>query len=300
MMKKTLFKYFLIVGCVFLSICFFSPSAYPYTDSGRIPAGWDVWSCWYWPYHDDYDPNLYDDGEAMNRYDWFVYYKTREDPNSQGWEDYYHGMPQYPDSWWGHCHAWAGAAVWEAEPSQGRKLKGIKFRIRDRKGLMIESYFNCADGNNFELYANQPSPGLFWRYLRKEIKGVNPMHGHGMAFVGELYYGDEVWNYPIWKYKVTYGRDDDGLYGTMKIFVAADGDPSYADSTTLYYQTFEYEFWGVQVASGKPIDSGYWIGNGSDSRPDAIWRPEYATSWTTYLGNEYLEGRFLGKILNEY
>ena len=259
-MNKTLLKLFLI-GWVFLSIGFFPPSAYPYTDSGRIPAGWDVWSCWYFPYHDGYDPNLYDDDEAMYKYDWFVYYKTGEDyPDSQGWESYYHGTPQNPDSWWGHCHAWAGASVWEDEPSQGRKLKGIRFSIRDRKGLMTESYFNCANGNNFELYANQPSPGLFWRYLRKEIKGVNPMHGHGMAFVGELYYGDEVWNYPICKYKVTYGSDEYGLYGTMKVCVAADGDPSYADSTTLYYQTFKYEFGGVQVDPGKPIDSGYWIG----------------------------------------
>jgi hypothetical protein len=302
-MKKSLFKSFLI-GWVFLSIGFFSPSAYPATDSGQVPSAWKVWSCWYWPYHDDYNPNLYDDNEAMHRYDYFVYLAGGTSYYSQWWEYNNHGMPQNPDPWWGHCHAWAGASVWEDQPTKTRKLEGVTFSIRDRKGLIIEAYFNCANGNNYELYANDPSPGLFWRYLRKEIKGVtalNPMHGHGMGFVGELYYGDEVWNYPIYKYSVSYKGTASNLYGTMKVYVAGDSKPSYADSKSLYYQTFTYQFQGVRLDStGNPMDSGTWTGSGPYSRPDAIWRPEYPTYWTTYVGNEYLDEYYLGDILNTY
>lgn len=317
-MNKTLLKLFLI-GWVFLSIGFFPPSAYPsdypHKDSGQVPAGWNVWSCWYFPYHDDYNPNLYDDGEAMNRYDEFVYRKSSLNPSSQAYESAVHGMAQNPEPWWGHCHAWAGASVWEAEPSQGRTLKGVHFRIRDRKGLAIESYFNCADGYTYDFMVDKPSPGLFWRYLRQEIKGVRktpPMHGHAMGFVGELHYDwpgkpeelTEIWNYPIFAYKVVYeGTDTDVgniLDGKMRIFVANDSEPSLADSTKLSYITFTYEFKGVLVSNGQPTDSGYWIGDENDtkSRPDSIWRPEYPKYWTTYVGNAGLEEHYLGKILN--
>ena len=300
---KTTLKSFVIVGCVFLIICFFSQSVYSKSDSGTVPPVWKVWSSWYWPYDDDYDPNLYDDGEAMSRYDDFVYYASGESyyPDSQGWEYENHGPPQNPDPWWGHCHAWAGASVWEDQPKRKRRLEGITFWPRDRKGLIIESYFNCADGSSYEFMINNPSPGLFWRYLRDEIKGIDPMHGHGMGFVGELYYGDEVWNYPIYKYKVTYKIDEyDYLYGTMKVFVADDGEPTHADSNLLHSLVFTYYFDGVEVYDGQPIDSGYWLGDEDDpySQPDAIWRPEYATSWTTYAANPYLEDDYLGEILN--
>jgi hypothetical protein len=301
-MKKTLLKSFLIVGCVFFSIGFFSPSAYPYSDSGKVPSAWKVWSSWYFPYHDDYNPNLYDDDEAMSRYDDFVYYASGEFyyPDSQGWEYENHGPPQNPDPWWGHCHAWAGASVWEDQPKKKRKLEGITFRPRDRKGLMIESYFNCANGYTYDFMVDDPSPGLFWRYLRDEIKGIDPMHGHGMGFVGELYYGDEVWNYPIYKYKVSYKSDDYGLYGTMKVYVATDSDPSYADSNGLHSLIFTYYFSDVEVYDEQPVDSGYWLGEEDDPyhRPDAIWRPYYPETWTYYTENGWLEEDYLGAILN--
>jgi hypothetical protein len=254
---------------------------------------WAVWSCWYWPWHDNYNPNLFDSGEAMYRYDLYT------GAYSQWWEYNYHGPPQYPAPWWGHCHAWAAAAVWEPQPEYSKSVGGITFRIRDRKGLMVETYNACADGDSYEFLVDNPTPGTFWKYLRKEIGGINPMHGEKMGFVGELYYGDEVWNYPIYKYSVTLSSSSP-YSGTIKIWVASDGKPSYANSTTLYYKTYAYKFKGVRKNSrGDPVSSGTWIGTGPYSRPDAIWRPYYATTWMQYADNTELSEGYLNDILSD-
>ena len=291
-MKTALFK-FALVGFLLLTSGLFPNPAHSLIDSGEVPAGWAVWSSWYWPWHDSYNPNLYDPGEAMERYDDYDI-----GANAQSWEYQYHGPPQTPDTWRGHCHAWSGASVWEAQPTTSKTVGGILFRVRDRKGLMIETYDECANGSNYELYVDNPSPGLFWRYLRDEIRGDDPMHGHGMAFVGELYYGSEVWNYPIYGFEVNYSSSYP-YSGTMTIRFSHDGDPSYADSTTLYYGTYTYQFSGVYSDGVNPTDSGTWIGSGPYHRPDAIWRPIYPTTWMQYTSNTELDETHLSNILSE-
>lgn len=294
-MKKSPFSC-TVLGFILIFVAAFSAPAFSDTDEGQVTAAWAVWSCWYWPWVNNLSPNLYDPNQAMAKYD-------RYDPNAfaQDWEFTYHGPPQNPASWWGHCHAWSAASCWEAQPKGARTLNGIKFTVRDRKGLTTEAYYRCADGSNYEIYVSKPSPGLFWKWLRREIKGRNSMHGHAMAFIGELYYGPaEIWNYPIYKYNVTYsGNPGTGLSGTMTIYVAADADPSYANKLGLFYQTFTYQFSGVKFNNaGEPIAGGKWIGSGPYHRPDAIWRPYYPTYWTTYAGNTQLDESHLGKILN--
>lgn len=292
-MQKYVAKYvWVFAGFILINVTMLSLPTYAYTDSGEVPSAWAVWSCWYWPIHNDYNPNLYDAGEAMQRYD-----NYDQGANAQWWEYWYDGPPLNPDPWWGHCHAWAAAACWEAQPSTSKTLNNITFRIRDRKGLIIETYDECADGTHHELYVNDPSPGLFWRYLRHELRGDNPMHGHGMGFVGELYYGSEVWNYPVYKYEVNYSSSPP-YYGTIKIWVANDNSPSYADSTYLYNSTFTYEFQGVTGDGTDPVDSGTWVGSGPYDRPDAIWRPYYATTWTQYCKNPELDEIHLHNILS--
>lgn len=256
---------------------------------------WAVWSCWYWPWHNACNPNLYDAGEAMHRYDLYT------GSNAQKWEYNHHGPPQNPDPWWGHCHAWAAAAVWEPQPNSARKVGGVKFRIRDRKGLLVETYNTCANGGSYELFVDNPTPGTFWKYLRQEIGGINSMHGKKMGFVGELYYGSEVWNYPIYRYKITYSSDSSSYSGKIKIWAASDAKPFYANSTTLYYKTYTYRFKGVRINSqGMPVaGSGTWIGTGTSSRPDAIWRPYYAVTWMQYVDNAGLAEGYLHRVLGD-
>ncbi len=287
--------YWAWIGCLSVALLFGSSAAFAGGDSGQVPKT-AVWSCWYWAWVDWLDPNLYDYDEALDRYDyltWIEGYWT----DARAWEYDNHGPPQNPDDWWGHCHAWSGAAVWEPQPTKSRFLYDIEFRIRDRKGLLVETYFNCANGSNYEIYEDQPSPGSFWRYLRDEIKGVDPMHGSKRGLVGELYYGDEVWNYPIYKYKVKY-TGKQVVSGTITVYAAADESPFYADSKKLYYKTFVYQFQDVILDSSKnPIDSGIWLGSGPYHRPDCIWRPYYAETYMQYVENPELDEDFLYAIL---
>ena len=301
-MKKSLHRT-MIFGCLFVLTGLFlsAPALAQRIDSGSVSG---IWSCWYWDWVDDEDPSLFDDGDAMNRFDILVSDSTYTN-YAQWWEYQYHGPPQNPDKWWGHCHAWAGAACWERQPSKYKVIKNaatgvkVKFRVRDRKGLMCEAYYNDASSSVADFMISQPSPGLMWYALRQEIKGINPMWGKKRGFVGELYYGDQVWNYPIYKYKVTCWWDpSSGYYGTMTIWGASDGNPKYADWTDLYSMKLTYQFSGVQFdAYGMPYDGGEWIGTGPQSRPDSIWRPQYPSTWATYLGNPYLYNEALDVIL---
>ena len=297
-MKKSLLRT-MTYGCLFILTGLFlsAPALAAWVDKGSVDG---VWSCWYWDWMEYQGPSLFDAGDAMERFDRLVSTDTYTS-DAKGWEYFNHGPPQGPDSWWGHCHAWAGAAVWERQPPRYKVVRNgatgvqVKFRVRDRKGLMCEAYYNDTEYVDFSEY--QPSPGLMWSYLRAEIKGIAPMWGKKRGFVGELYYGDEVWNYPIYKYKVVYDWDSsNGYYGYMTIWGAGDGSPGYAQSTELYSVKYTYQFWGVELIDGWP-DGGAWIGTEPNSRPDSIWRPQYPLTWMTYAGNEWLYDDALNVIL---
>ncbi len=153
-MQKQRFIY-AIIG-ILLHAVIIVHSASAVTDTGKVPDGWAVWSSWYWPFHNDHNPNLYDTNEALDRYDDYD-----SGAKTQTWEYNQHGPSQNPESWWGHCHAWAAAACWEKQPLTEKTLNGTTFRLRDRKGLLTELYHRSADGTRFELFADDPSPGLF-------------------------------------------------------------------------------------------------------------------------------------------
>ena len=106
-MKKSLLRT-IIFGCLFVLTGLFlsAPAMAARTEMGSVEG---VWSSWYWDWVDDTDPSLFDDGDAMNRFDILVSDNTYTS-YAQWWEYEYHGPPQNPDKWWGHCHAWAGAA----------------------------------------------------------------------------------------------------------------------------------------------------------------------------------------------
>ena len=62
--------------------------------------------------------------------------------------------------------------------------------------------------------------------------------------------------------------------------------------------TMTYQFWGVELDEyGMPATHGDWVGTGPCSRPDAIWRPQYPSTWETYLGNPYFYNEALDVIL---
>jgi hypothetical protein len=267
-------------------------------DFGKLPYDVTPWSSWFWPWMDDNNPNLYDDGEALYRYDQYT-----QSSDAQTWEYDFHGPPRDPEPWYGSCHAWAGAACWEIQPTESRLLGGIQFRIRDRKGLMTTAYYMCGKAINHEINASQPSPGLFWKLLQDEIQGKDPMHGRAYPLIGELSYGEQVWNHPIYRYDVEFSLTGKIADGTIRIWYSSDALPAYADGTDLYYHTRTYAFTGVEIIGASPADSGEWVVPDDPEllpyhRPDIIWRPYRPGRWTAYAANPQLDAIHLADILN--
>ena len=157
---------------VILGGCLISGSASAEVDEVTLGAS-SVWSNWYWPSQDSLNPNMYDEGECMARYD---AYDIPSGESAQEWEasPYNHG--DFPDvlPYHGHCHAWSAAAIWEPQPDFSETHSGVEFRIRDKKALITELYTRAREEDNIQFREEYPSPGTLWRILRQEIGGINP------------------------------------------------------------------------------------------------------------------------------
>jgi hypothetical protein len=276
-----------------LSLALSAGGAYGEVETAGVYGEWGVWSGWFWPFNDAEPPNLYGSDEALSRFDLLA------GAQSQSWERDHHGPVLGQPDWAGHCHAWAGASVWEAMPTTTRYCGDLAFRPRDLAALMTEAYYN--DTAATEISAYRPSPGLLWRYLHQEILGENSIHGHPMALIGNLTaFRGQVWNFPIFEYKVDYTRDETGsCAGTVTLWFADDGIPSLADSLGLRTAFVVYPFKGVKLdAAGLPRDSGSWYGTDPSLYPTSIWRPYQPASWTTYVANPELDAEHLGWLLD--
>ncbi len=282
-------------GSANLTVNYTSDSG-PGYDEGELPWGKKGWSSWFWPWDDGINPNLYDYNEALYRYDLYT-----GSSDARNWEYNHHGPPQNPQSWYGSCHAWSGAACWHSQPSASRSLNGVQFRIRDLKGLMTAAYYGCGRGELHELWAYHPSPGEFWKLLQDEIKGRDPMHGQPRPFIADMYFGNEIWNHPIFAYAVNYSGSGT-VSGTLQVRFLKDTSPAYADSTALHSTSLTYSFSGVRMNGSVPTDSGQWVVPSDPAllprhRPDFVWRPYKASTWATYATNPELNAAPLKNIL---
>jgi len=130
--------------------------------------------------------------------------------------------------WWGHCNAWAAAAIKENEPRKSFVKKGIKFNIADQKALMSELYME-----NYSLFVGNTDKSvetdnewIFDKNHKKSKKIINRRNYTaydgfwdvtpkaffliltnylGMQKVGvviDRFTGDQVWNQPLAGYRL--------------------------------------------------------------------------------------------------
>lgn len=129
--------------------------------------------------------------------------------------------------WWGHCNAWAAAAIMEAEP----KVRGavehngvtVEFTPGEAKALVTElwmehqSSFHGArhdDKENEGIKYDDLTPAGFHIYFGTQIGQKKK------GFVIDRYTGDQVWNQPVRSY-------------------IARGEPMYMDDTAETIELFE-------------------------------------------------------------
>ncbi len=116
------------------------------------------------------------------------------------------------ETWFGICHAWAPAAILEAEPTKAVTYKGVEFKVNDLKALMSLSYseglevkflsLRCDDrgdaaGTADKAACKDTNPGSF------HVAIANLIGVQKRSLVEDRTYDYEVWNQPVRGYKVT-------------------------------------------------------------------------------------------------
>ncbi len=140
-------------------------------------------------------------------------------------------------SWWGHCNAWAAAAIKEAEPTREISVKGrggtVKFSVADQKAFLTELYmlnqslfvgqtnksvkignwiFDAGHKTSKKLVAEGVTNyDAFWDVSPKTFFLVltNYIGNREVGVVIDRYTGDQVWNQPLAGYKFLPIRDVD-------------------------------------------------------------------------------------------
>lgn len=207
------------------------------------------------------------------------------------WEQQNH--PPGPDvpEWHGYCHAWAAASVLEYEPGRARQATGragdrqLVLGVGDQKGLFAASHTRDVAntyGDRFGdgLGSEDPhdiAPDALWQLLKTYI------HDQQVAIVMDLESGPEVWNYPVYAYRVDYAPyGPAGQYsGQLSLWAADDAVPPDHVGTLVHYETYSFTF---QMANGSLVmGSGRWVGQSIANHPDFAWYPYVVVPENPYI-----------------
>ncbi len=139
-------------------------------------------------------------------------------------------------NWWGHCNAWAAAAIKEAEPRNAIEHAGTRFSVGDQKAYLTELWMDSD--SLFAGDTNKSVKTAGWVYDPKSSEARTPLdYGEGSTYdafwdvtprsffhiltnyvglmgtsvVIDRFTGDEVWNHPVAGYRFLPIRKEDRL-----------------------------------------------------------------------------------------
>ena len=246
---------------------------------GPVPLAWSgheqvtapdpkPWSGWWWPDYESTEANLYDIPGPMAAYDEFF---GLAPPNtSWQWEYDNHRTTNPASESYGHCPAYAAAAMYDVEPIVPR----LGFTVGYQKGLLTETWGGGVDRLKIaDPPGDHITPGSFWRFLQDIIRDSsapgNPLRSDLVG--GDLFWGTPVFASPIYAYEVDYAPiSDDVVNGTITISYAEYRVPDYVGTLTHQY-TYGFSNLALQ-ADGRPsVGSGAWNGNGFHDRPQWLF-----------------------------
>jgi len=201
---------------------------------------------------------------------------------STAWYLDHHYDPDAP-GWHGYCHAWSAAAIVDTEPS-ATQYGQTQFRVGDNKGLLTACHF--ADPANFwgDRYGDgrgsedkeDIAPCVLWQLLQTHIRDRK------LPLVMDMNPGAEVWNHPIYAYRVEFGPGSGSRFNCRMTLVGADDNvrPDYSGTQErewAYRFTVEMQDDRIQVGSGE------WVGESRGSHPDFAWFPLQQQGVNPYL-----------------
>ncbi len=144
-----------------------------------------------------------------------------------------HGTAQFGiESWFGHCNAWAAAAIMEPEPRHPTTVSEIPFTAGDAKAYLTEVYMELNSsfyGSRNNWHEDEESREAI------DFQDVTPAAFHILfadlvgnkdkGFVIDRYTGSQVWNQPVRAYRAK----AEALYD-----VAEDGTATPMDREVKY------------------------------------------------------------------
>jgi hypothetical protein len=195
------------------------------------------------------------------------------------WEQEQHAVTASTPGWHGYCHAQSASAVLEREPTSPRTIvvsgsQSVSLSIGDQKGLLAACHaqdiantygdrFGDGDGSEDR---QDLSPDELWRLLQIYVKQQQ------IPLILDIESGEEVWNYPVFAYRVDQVKVENGWRrGRMELWMADNGvAPDYVGvKVRRHVYHFQFRTHRTSVIAG----SAKWIGTSKQDHPDFAWYP---------------------------
>ncbi|GMF47442.1 unnamed protein product [Phytophthora fragariaefolia] len=238
-------------------------------------------------------------------------------------------------TWFGICHAWAPAAILEPEPNCAVEHNGVTFQPMDIKALLSEIYdgANIATvftGARFYGPDKKDETDEYGRYTDSSRRDIGPGFLHvalaniigrfGNSVVMDVTAGAEVWNQPVYSYKVLTQTEMTPSDAANQYFGVSAYPFNSAAQRIMYVETkvswmIETFEDGGLVSSGRAsrymtskkysylleLDNDYnilggeWVGESKTDHPDFLWLPKARPdlSLVTDVGLSYQNVRTL-------
>ncbi|GMF13731.1 unnamed protein product [Phytophthora lilii] len=232
-------------------------------------------------------------------------------------------------TWFGICHAWAPAAILEAEPNCPVTHNGVTFHALDLKALISFVYHGAGVSTVFtgaRYNGGNDATDEYGRHTNNAYRDLNPAFFHIAAanllgklnatFVADVDAAAEVWNQPVRGFKV-YEQTAMSLEEAAQTFYSLEEYPWNAAAKSIVYvksrlswiyetytddglvssgqinrfTTGAYYYYLLELDDAGEIIGGEWVYGSDSDHPDFLWLPKSkpAADTVTKVGMSYAD-----------
>ena len=131
------------------------------------------------------------------------------------------------------------------------------FYVGDKKGLLT-----ACHQNDIDIKANGTSPEVFHWWLLHYIKD------NGVDFYADLAPGEQVWNYPVYRYEMEITDNGSEMNVICYIWYLDFAEPDISENVI---KSNRYTY--ILTKSGNEITGGRWTGNSVVKPPEQLNLP---------------------------
>lgn len=246
-------------------------TAWAGSDSASVPEEMIPWSGFWWPLKSGSLIRGYAGHPSpLEKYDAYAsgYYPATM--SAYGLENEYD-----PDAyaWEGYCDEWSAAAVLYPEPDSAGDLNGILFNVGDKKGLLTLSLKSRVSatfyGTRYSGLEGQDIDDIYPGGLNGFHETlINYIKLQGKPIIMDLDPAEQIWNYPAYRYEMTWYDTSGQRHVTCTVWFADDNVSP--DDVGIQPFQMTYSYWLAIDGSGNLLDEpGEW----ESSHPDFLWYP---------------------------